>query len=147
MTVGTGIAGEANSVSCGRIFFPSGYKCCTDVCIAKENALFAFESGVGLDRSGMLYNVTCDSWGLSNEWVTGNCLRTRQNNERVYILHKSQLVDSPPCEVFLGLQMGHSESVTLYSSHKTYGFMDQFWNLPAGISTLYTDRFPIAVPT
>jgi hypothetical protein len=125
MTVGTGIVGEVNSVSCGRIFLPSGYKCCTDVCIAKENALFALGSGVGLDRSGRLYNVTCDSWGLSKEWVRGNYLRTRQYDKRVYILHKSQLVDSPSCEVFLGLQMGHGVSLTLYSSRQTHGFMDQ----------------------
>ena len=125
MTVGTGIVGEVNSVSCGRIFLPSGYKCCTDVCIAKENALFAFGSGVGLDRSGRLYKVTCDSWGLSKECVRGNYLRTRQYDKRVYILHKSQLVDSPSCEVFLGLQMGHGVSITLYSSRQTHGFMDQ----------------------
>ena len=116
MTVGTGISGELNSVSCGRVFFPSGYKCCTDVCTAKENAVLAFGSGVGEDKSGRLNNVTCDSWGLSRECVRSNYLRTRQHDKRVYILHKSQLVDRLPCEVSLGLQMGYGISVTLYFS-------------------------------
>lgn len=114
MTVGTGISGELNSVSCGRVFFPSGYKCCTDVCTAKENAVLAFGSGVGEDKSGRLNNVTCDSWGPSKVCVRSNCLRTRQHDKRVYILHKSQLVDRLPCEVSLGLQMGYGISVTLY---------------------------------
>lgn len=125
MTVGTGIVGEVNSVSGDRIFPPSGYKCCTDVCIAKEYALFPFGSGVGLDRSGRLYNVTCDSWGLSKEWLRKNYLRTRQYDKRVYILHKPQLVDSPPCEVFLGLQVGHGGSLTLFPSRQTHEFMNR----------------------
>jgi len=58
--------------------------------------------------------------------VRGNYIRTRQYDKRVYILHKSKLVDSPPCEVFLGLQMGHGVSLTLYSSRQTHGFMDQY---------------------
>ena len=80
MTVGTGIVGELNSVSCGRVVFPSGYRCCTDVCTAKENAIFAFGSGVGVDRPGRLNKVTCDSWGLSKERPRSNCLRTRKHD-------------------------------------------------------------------
>lgn len=66
MTVGTAIAGELNSAPCGRIVFPSGYKCCTDVCTANEKADFAFNSGVGFDRSGRSNRVTWDSWRPSN---------------------------------------------------------------------------------
>jgi hypothetical protein len=64
MTIGTGITGVLNSPSCGRVFLPSGCGCCTNVWTAKEKAVLAFGSGVGLDRSGRLYNVTCDSFGL-----------------------------------------------------------------------------------
>ncbi len=53
--------------------------------------------------------------------MRGNYLRTRQYDKRVHILHKSQLVDSPPCKVFLGLQVGHGVSLTIYTSRQTHG--------------------------
>lgn len=122
MTVGTGIAGELNSE---RVAFPSGYRCCTDVFTAKENADFAFGSGVGVDRSGRLNNVTCDSWGLSKECVRSNCLRTRQHDKRVYILHISELVDRLPCKVFLGLQKCYGISIALCFLRQIRGYTVQ----------------------
>jgi hypothetical protein len=114
MTVGTGITGELNSGLCGRVLVPSGYKCCTEVCTAKEKAVFAFGSRVGFERSGRLNNVTCDSWGLSEcRGMRSEHLRTGKHDERIYILYKSKLVDSSSREALLGLQMGYSVGIAV----------------------------------
>jgi len=79
MTVGTEITGGLNSAPCGRVVFPSGYKCCTDEFTAKENAFFAFDSGVGFDRSGRSNKVTCDSWRPSNSRTRRETIYARES--------------------------------------------------------------------
>lgn len=78
MTVGMAIAGEVNSAPCGRVVSPSGCKSCTDVCTANENAVFAFNSGVGFDRSGS-NKVTCDSWRPSNSRMIRETFYARES--------------------------------------------------------------------
>jgi hypothetical protein len=60
--------------------------------------------------------VICDSFDAVNRGVeTRISTRTREYDERVYILHISKLLDGSPCEVLLGLQMSYRVGTSVYS--------------------------------